>query len=384
MTSADGRGNWAWDSVETIRKAGSPVATAFTGGGSLAVSWLFNHAGASRAFLEAQIPYDERALEDYIGHAGPHPAVQETARRLAMVARQRARRFGGGDRAIGLGVSAALATDRQRRGQDRAFLAACNNTNYSFTHLQFDKTADRTAQEEVLSSVLLVNLARSCNCSIGEYAAPEWAVVEQATARVDSNVEQLLDGDVAAVEIKEAASMPSVATQLLVPGSFNPFHAGHAGLAAAAQRSSGRVAGFELSIHNVDKPTLPYDKIMQRVDQPRDGRCLVLTGEPTFLGKARVLPGCWFAIGFDTAVRLVAPGYYDGTMAGVQRALQELRVLGSRFYVAGRQWQGKFQGLGNVEVPEAFKDMFVEIPEADFRLDMSSTDLRQKTQSDAG
>jgi hypothetical protein len=80
----------------------------------------------------------------------------------------------------------------------------------------------------------------------------------------------------------------------------------------------------------------------------------------------------------------VAPGYYDGTMAGVQRALQELRVLGSRFYVAGRQWQGKFQGLGNVEVPEAFKDMFVEIPEADFRLDMSSTDLRQKTQSDAG
>ena len=55
-------------------------------GGSRAVSWLFNHPGASRALIEAQIPYDEQALDAYLGRLGPHRVVEETARAILKTA----------------------------------------------------------------------------------------------------------------------------------------------------------------------------------------------------------------------------------------------------------------------------------------------------------
>ena len=379
-TKDTGEGSWTWETVEAILREGRPVATSFTGGGSRAVSWLFNHPGASRSLVEAQIPYAEPAVEAYLGRPGPHRAVEETARRMAATARCRALGFSGDEGAVGLGASAALATDRDRRGQDRAFIVSRNAMSYEFVSVQFDKTVDRLAQEEVLSVTLLSTLARTCGCPVVDEELPSWARAERNSVIVDTGVEDLLDGTRSIVEIADsggAAAMVQPRPRLLVPGSFNPFHAGHAGLAAAAERLSGRVAGFELSVHNVDKPALPYREILRRAEPSRDGRALVLTREPTFLGKAHLMPGCWFAIGYDTAVRLVAPGYYDGTTEGMQAALAGLRDLGCRFYVAGRQWQGGYRGLEQVRIPAGFADLFEGIPEAEFRMDVSSTTMRQ-------
>lgn len=378
-----GEGSWAWETVEAILRQGRPVAISFTGGGSRAVSWLFNHPGASRALIEAQIPYDEQALDAYLGRPGPHRAVEETARRLAAMARSRALRFSGDDGAVGLGASAALATDRDRKGQDRAFIASRNEMSYEFVVVDFDKTADRLAQEEALSAILLSTLARTCGHPVVDAELPSWARTERASATVDKAIEDLLDGVRPVVEMAAAGAAEGAAVhpgaRLLVSGSFNPFHAGHAGLAVAAEKMSGRIAGFELSVLNVDKPALAYREVLRRAAPARDGRSLVLTREPTFLGKARLLPGCWFAIGYDTAVRLVAPEYYDGTTEGMQAALAQLRDLGCRFYVAGRQWQGEYRGLEQVNIPAGFADLFAGIPESEFRQDVSSTTLREGT-----
>jgi len=48
-----------------------------------------------------------------------------------------------------------------------------------------------------------------------------------------------------------------------------------------------------------------------------------LTRAPTFREKARVLPGCTFVIGADTARRLVDPRYYEGSQARMIAALAE-------------------------------------------------------------
>ena len=372
--------SWSWDTVESILQAGRPIATSCTGGGSRAVSWLFNHPGASRALVEAQIPYHAQAIDNYLGLPGPHRAVEETARRLAAVARRRARQLSG-DGAVGLGASAALATDRERRGADRAYIAARSQDQYEFVALQFDKCSDRLAQEEILSATMLSTLARRCECQILEPAMPAWVQMERCTTPVDEDIEGLLDGlfPTIALGMSAAGDAKSVpwAERLLVSGSFNPLHEGHAGLADAAERCSGRETGFELSVNNVDKPALPYTDVLRRLAQPRQGRGIALTREPTFLGKARLLKGCWFAIGYDTALRLVEPAYYDGTTAGMTSALAELRDLNCRFYVAGRQWQGDYRGLADVPLPKGFSELFAPIPESEFRLDISSTTLRQ-------
>ncbi len=376
---SDAPGSRIWEIVESILQTGRPIATSFTGGGSRAVSWLLNHPGASRSLVEAQIPYHTNAIDDYLGLPGPHRAVEETARRLAQVARRRAGRFANDEGPVGLGASAALATDRPRRGQDRAFIAACNGALHEFVSLQFDKSVDRLAQEEILSLLLLSTLASSCSCQVAGIELPDWAHAEWATVPVHEEIEGLLEGSQDVVEIGPAGTQASVpgppGKRVLVPGSFNPIHEGHAGLADAAERCSGREAVFEMSVDNVDKPALPYREILRRVGQPRS-RALVLTREPTFLGKARLLPGCWFAIGYDTALRVIEPAYYDGT--ATESVLAELRDLACRFYVAGRQWQGRFRGLDDVPIPHGFGDLFVAIPESAFRVDISSTTLRQE------
>ena len=374
----DGPGSLSWETVQRILQAGHPVAAVCTGGGNRALSWLFNHPGASRVLVEAQIPYAEQAVDAYLGQPGPHRTQEETARRLAATARCRALRFTGDRAAVGLGATAALATDRDRRGPDHAFIAVRNASAYEFVALQFDRTVGRLEQEEALSLALLSTLARSCGCGADAGEGTSWVTAERHTVQVDTSVEDLLDGNVPIIEIGAADTAILDRAVVLVPGSFDPFHPGHAGLAEAAERRSGRVASFELSVHNVDKPALPYREVMRRAGQQRDGRSLVLTREPTFLGKARVLPGCWFAIGYDTALRLVDPAYYEGRTTGMERALAELGDLGCRFFVAGRQWEGVYRGLQHVPIPSGTAALFESIDEAEFRMDISSTELRER------
>jgi hypothetical protein len=101
-----------------------------------------------------------------------------------------------------------------------------------------------------------------------------------------------------------------------------------------------------------------------------------LTRAETFYQKARLFPGSTFLVGWDTAVRLVDPRYYNGSEAGMLAALADMWAWGSRFLVAGRLHQGKFMGLADVPVPQGFLPIFQAIPESSFRVDLSSTELR--------
>ncbi len=378
--------SWAWGRVEAILGAGKPLAVAVTGGGSLGVSWLLNHPGASRALVEAQVPYLAEAIADYLGRPGPHRVREETARLLAARARGRARTLARSDGAVGAGATAALATDRVRKGRDRAFVCTRGSLAYSFASLRFDPgAADRLSQEEVLSAVLVARCAAASGVDAdgaGGPVLPSWVRVEASEAAVDEALEGLLGGRLEAVEMEASggSGRPAVPGEgrILLAGSFNPLHAGHSGLAEAAERLSGRRACFELSVENVDKSPLAYREILERAGQARGSRRLLLTREPTFLGKARLFPGCWFAIGFDTAVRLFEPAYYGGHRDHMDRALRELRDLGARFLVSGRVWEGEYRGLGDVRVPAEFAGLLEEIPESAFRLDVSSTQLREE------
>ncbi len=162
---------------------------------------------------------------------------------------------------------------------------------------------------------------------------------------------------------------------LLLPGSFNPLHEGHELLARAAEAQTGGEVTFEISVVNVDKPSLTEDEVLRRTEQFRGWGRVALTRAPTFIEKGRLFPGSVFVLGWDTAVRLVEPRYYGGD-AAMQTAFEELRALGCRFLVAGRALDGTFRTLMDIEVPEEFVAMFEAIPESTFRADVSSTERR--------
>jgi hypothetical protein len=84
----------------------------------------------------------------------------------------------------------------------------------------------------------------------------------------------------------------------------------------------------------------------------------------------------------DTAERIVDTKYYGNTEEGMCAALGELRDCGCSFVVVGRADKGrKFFGLADISMPQKIQSMFIGLTEEDFRLDLSSSDIRNGKQS---
>ena len=90
-----------------------------------------------------------------------------------------------------------------------------------------------------------------------------------------------------------------------------------------------------------------------------------------------MLPGAAFAVGADTARRIVEPMYYGGVEA-MRAALHELRSLGTRFIVAGRLETVVFCSYATWLCLLKPRDSFEAIPADEVRVDVSSTELRAK------
>jgi hypothetical protein len=165
---------------------------------------------------------------------------------------------------------------------------------------------------------------------------------------------------------------------VLLPGSFNPLHRGHTTLAAAAAERLGSPVAFELSIANVDKPELSADEVHRRLQQFHGRGAVYVSRAPTFRAKAALFPGTVFVVGADTAVRIVSPRYYGDDADEMIRALDEIAGFGCRFVVAGRvDGAGRFVDVGGVAIPAGYRDLFHGLVEREFRVDVSSTELRR-------
>lgn len=191
-------------------------------------------------------------------------------------------------------------------------------------------------------------------------------------------VEAVLRGQLPAVCLSAEGGPSSGRPRALLPGSFNPLHEGHRELARVAVEWVGGPAAFELTARNADKPPLDVEEVLRRALAFRGWADLWVTAAPTFPQKAHLFPDTVFVVGADTAERIVQPRFYDGTAEGTRRALDEVRRCGCRFLVAGRLGPGGFVRLAELDVPPYLAGLFEELPEEQFRRDVSSTQLRSR------
>jgi hypothetical protein len=194
--------------------------------------------------------------------------------------------------------------------------------------------------------------------------------------------------------------IPFFSDVLIIPGSFNPPHIGHAQLANAAVLALRRIRQlesssthsirsmpsslsssssiidniwstvetsndqydptvlFEISVTNVDKPPIDPDEVERRLnlflrlestDLPKDWG-VILTNAPLFSQKAVVLNNVirdsrarrkmTFVIGTDTMVRIINPKYYGNSNTNMVAALEDMKEKGVHFIVGGRLEQG--------------------------------------------
>ncbi len=391
--------------LSAIHSSGRQAVIAVTGGGSLAISDLLSVPGASAFLLEARVPYALPALTEWLGRAPEQSCSRETALAMSVMAYQRAIQLSADPQsAIGVSCTAALVSDRPKRGEHRAWIATQTINATRLVELSLSKGLRvRVDEERLVADVVLRLLSETCGLScLPEVALREGDLLKSAGGVADSLLVDLIarqrmtlwmipdgarkpgDGEVNPELTRRASdecptpvnwqAEPPFQPVGLLAGSFNPLHEGHCELARVAEQRLGGSVAFELACVNVDKPPLDFLTIESRCRQFTD-RPVVLTHAPTFVLKARLFPNTVFVVGIDTAERIVQSKYYGGD-AGMLAALNEIRSHGGRFLVAGRRGGNSFHTLPELALPQSLRDLFEEIPEAEFRCDLSSTDLR--------
>lgn len=364
----------------------------------------------------------------------------------------------GASKAVGLGASAALVSSAPRAGTHRCHVALCSQEKEEIWSIVLDKGSRERNEEELLCGHLVVGVAASseglltsddgearsgmkmflgCKLREGDQLTFTSSILPPPLEKLLMQCE--IDGrgeplsHVFFPPISPACPLPNaplssfiysptqkgmfVPKLVLLSGSFNPLHCGHKALGAAAVAALSRafptepsppLLVYELSAFNVDKPSLsaievtrrlaPFleeGEILSHTESPCHGG-VVVTKSPTFLQKAALFPGAAFAVGWDTAVRIVSPRYYEGGKEGMVRALTGLMRSGTVVVVGGRKagsapfpsdWGCRpdspleFLTLEKhllPSVPAQLHSLFLGISEDEFREDVSSTELREK------
>ena len=168
------------------------------GGGTDALADLLRTPGASGLVEGATIPYSPGQMAEFLGCEVAHACCQATAWKMANSAFRRVFNNKAGRSPLGVACTAALGTNRVRKGESRAHIAMqTSDAVYTFT-VRFTRdeqkeqsasadefAAIRAQQEQVVSDVMLSALRyvqESCELRVASYEAAQSAAPLLPTA----------------------------------------------------------------------------------------------------------------------------------------------------------------------------------------------------------
>ena len=433
--------------VKTIHTTNSsPTGKKFvistTGGGFSSTYYLMSQPGASNTILELNGPYAREATLDLLNRdshtktqldqfASESAALEmadaslKRAHKLLIMQSSTIDQLMSLESGVGIGVACALASSSWKRGAHRCHVVIADgkqNIHFSLNLYKGEESKPfrtRPAEDElcgalVVSAVavasgqmelsdVIVNLKANCGLS-------DLDTFDVDTNQVSNPIEQLIAKQVSNVLCINGAMIPNVPLTalgeyakekpkiIMLPGSFNPFHLGHKSILEESVALGSLLANlpsstgiYELCVSNVDKPSMELQEVMRRLKQ-FNTTPVILTNSPRFMDKATQFPGVSFAIGVDTAIRLVDPKYTNGDVQLMIDAVINMTSQGTRFFVHSRTYGVAGISLGftlKMEpsellsltkiidfIPEVLRPFFIELPGTEFK-DISSSQLRK-------
>ncbi|GLT43508.1 hypothetical protein SLA2020_174500 [Shorea laevis] len=374
--------------IEAIHSSPTQAVLYFSGGASLALSWLISVPGASNTVLEAVVPYSTMSTIQLLGKIPAQYCSQQTAKEMALLAYNRALKLSRpGHPVLGVGFNGSLATTRPKLGDHRFYLSTRTSDRHWTSTVTLSKGLRTREQEEKVSSYLLLKaIAKACKVpAIFDSGLVEAEVLEECEKLFgeEEELEQLVNGQICfkVYPFSRETDLSNEDRKIVLSGSFNPLHDGHLKLLEVAASICGNgYPCFELSAVNADKPPLSVSQIKDHVKQfEKVGKTVIISNQPYFYKKAELFPGSAFVIGADTAARLINPKYYHGNYNKMVEILTGCKNTGCTFLVGGRNVDGVFKVLEDFDIPEVLRDMFISIPAEMFCMDISSSEIRKRS-----
>lgn len=374
--------------IAALAAAERRLVVVSTGGGSAVIPHLVTTPGASRVVLDAQVPYARAAVDRLLGGEQESYCSSKTARRLAVSAWQRAVDLAphGADaaaRAIGLAITASLTTTQPKRGGHRIIAAAHSSDATRTVEVALQKGARSRADEEFVAAAIAFDLlAEACGLP-GDCRGRAEAWLRDGESPLRDSMaaspawQELLRGGRSVVAAVGDGS--PAAGSLVFPGSFDPLHEGHRLMARIAEEIAERPLEWEISVTNVDKPMLDSISIRDRAAQFA-GQRLWLTSAARFVDKLAIFPEGTFVMGADTYSRLANPKYYGGSTAAAAEAVEAIAMRARGLIVFGRTRDGAFEDAAQLDAPHRLREVSYFVSQREFRLDISSTELRRQAQ----
>ena len=275
---------------------------------------------------------------------------------------------------LGVSITASLSTTYEKRG-DHKFHIALQTRDFSKSiSCKLEKGQRTREEEEELVTAFVVNLLAECSELEYDYPKiPEEVVFDEVKA--EKGWAELMSNKINYVLSEDASP------ELIFPGAFYPYHDGHKAMKDLAEQETGKKIFFEICIQNVDKPPISYHQIKKTVMQFNDSENWVLTKAGKFSEKSKMFPNSTFIIGADTLVRIMDERFYESR----KEMLKELEIFNENnnyFLVFGREYQGKFTTLSDVQLPDDISARFKGFDEEIFRKDISSTSIRLSKEED--
>jgi len=263
---------------------------------------------------------------------------------------------------FGLGCSAAIATNRGRKGFDRCHITIQSESRTRSVKLTLDKSLNRETQEKLCRETILALMAEESGISVS-YPEEHESDAHDASEEWQNLIMNRTD-----------QAGPNDDFGAIMPGAFNPLHEGHRHILARSTELLGCKVALEISIRNVDKPPLDYLTMRERQDQAAP-LALIFTNAPTFEKKSTIFPGVTFIVGIDTLIRIQQARYYHSAAAR-DSAIRSINESDNHFLVFGRTIKKQFRTLDDVDLLPELRSLCSGVCESDFRMDISSSELR--------
>lgn len=420
---------------ETLQKMGNAAPRLYviaTGAGAGIQDTIWRVPGISNFFIGAEMSYAPEKTEKALGFVPTKFVSVETAVDLALAAYMEG--WKPGHRAIGLGLTASVCSTRPRKGEHQIIVAvftenACYTiveplekgdfwNNDKLTPEQLTECIRRQREDdgEVANNLglYLLTLVVGAHVENNEFSIDELkTLVEMGKVKENMGLakQRILAHPYFCADGTRKKEDDILSNKIIFyPGAFNPPHKGHfQGAEAAinafnakrindiwsnpyfhtltskgdAIESTERTVVFSTTINPPHKNPLTPAEMLQRACMMKGHNFLLTEGDALYVDKAKRFPDAHFIVGADALRRMLDVRW------GVdcKTLLNEFTQKSTRFWVLGRLVDNQYMTGQDVlrehrnisgelmSYQYAWEDL---IRSVDFRLDISSSELRGK------